>query len=72
MQAVEDEDGLILKVRVLRCWKAARACRSDLACLDTDMQAVAGLQKLNETHAERRLSFCRIGSSRGIMLVVRW
>lgn len=40
MQAVED--GVILKIHGQRYPKAAWARRSDLACLDTDMQAVAG------------------------------
>lgn len=34
--------------------------RSDLHRIDTDIQAVIGLQKLNEESAERRLTFKRI------------
>lgn len=34
--------------------------RSDLSRIDTDIAAIAGLQRLNETHAERRLTFERI------------
>ncbi|WP_239395015.1 transposase family protein [Frankia sp. CiP3] len=34
--------------------------RSDLACIDTDIQAAIGLQVLNEFHADRRLTFHRL------------
>ena len=45
----------------LKNWRIpATRYRSDLSRIDTDIQAVAGLQKLNEAHAERRLTFDRI------------
>lgn len=45
----------------LKNWRIlASRYRSDLARIDTDTQAVVGLQKLNEQFAERRLSFDRI------------
>ena len=37
----------------LKNWRIlATRYRSDLSRIDTDIQAVAGLQKLNEAHAE--------------------
>ena len=45
----------------LENWRIlATRYRSDLSRIDTDIQAVAGLQKLNEAHAERRRAFDRI------------
>ncbi len=45
----------------LKNWRiTATRYRSDLSRIDTDIQAVVGLQKLNEEHAERRLTFDRI------------
>ncbi len=44
----------------LKNWRIlATGYRSDLSRIDTDLQAVAGLQKLNEEHAERQLTFDR-------------
>lgn len=45
----------------LKNWRIlATRYRCDLSRIDTNIQAVVGLQKLNETHAERRLTFDRI------------
>lgn len=45
----------------LKNWRIpATRYRSGLSRIDTDIQAVAGQQKLNEAHAERRLTFNRI------------
>lgn len=45
----------------LKNWRILASCyRSDLSRIDTDIRAVVGLQKLNEAHAERRLTFDRI------------
>ena len=45
----------------LKNWRILATCyRSDLTRIDTDIQAVAGLQKLNQAHAVRRLTFDRI------------
>ena len=45
----------------LKNWRIlATRYRSDLSRIDTDIQAGAGLQKLNEAHAERRRTFDRI------------
>ena len=45
----------------LKNWRIPATCyRSDLSRIDTDIRAAVGLQKLNEAHAERRLTFDRI------------
>ena len=45
----------------LENWRIlATRYRSDLSRIDTDIQAVAGLQKPNEAHPERRRTFDRI------------
>jgi hypothetical protein len=57
------------RIRVAAEWGIAHAknwrilttrYRSDLQRIDTDIQATVGLQKLNEEHAQRRLTFQRI------------
>jgi len=48
----------------LKNWRIlATRYRSDLSRIDTDTQAVLGLQKLNEQFSERRLTFDRIKSA---------
>lgn len=45
----------------LKNWRiAATRYRSDLSRIDTDIHATIGLQRLNEQHADRRLSYDRI------------
>lgn len=51
----------------LKNWRIlATRYRSDLTRIDTDIQAVAGLQKLNQAHAVRRLTFDRIKEAKTV------
>lgn len=63
------------KIRVAAEWGVAHAKnwrilatrhRSDLGRIDTDVQAVIGLQKLNEQHTGRQLTFQRIKTATGL------
>ena len=51
----------------LKNWRLlATRYRSDLTRIDTDIQAVAGLQKLNPAHTERRLTFDRTKAAKTV------